>query len=128
MFCQGFMIVSPLMLALIALPIGDWNVNGQKLTYVEIWTSGYAPALAIACFLMTVGAWGAAARNRRSRWAIVLSGLVPYLVLFFGTLTGYDWFAVLGGAVMSFLLFLVLFRLPSIAAYYAQDHEGVESA
>ena len=59
----------------------------------------------------------------------MLSGLVPYLVLFlFGTLTGYDWFAVLGGAVMSFLLFLVLFRLPSIAAYYAQDHEGVESA
>ena len=42
MFCQGFMIVSPLMLALIALPIGDWNVNGQKLTYVELETEGLA--------------------------------------------------------------------------------------
>ncbi len=133
MFCQGSMLVPPIFVVLAAWPISDWSVNGKNLTYSEFWASGPAPTIASGLILVTIGAWGAAARNSRSRWAILFSVPVPYLVAFsFDYLTsyssGYDWFDLIGSVIMTFLLYLVFFRLEPVVNWYAHGNQEIESA
>jgi hypothetical protein len=89
MFCQGTMVVAPAFLILLILPLGEWEVDGHRMSYAELWSSGQSPAIAACLVLLSVGAWGLAARNRASRWLLVLSPVVPYFVLaiFSGALT-----------------------------------------
>jgi hypothetical protein len=129
MFCQGCMVVSPLMLLLIMLPIGNWNVDGQELTYRQFWTSAYPPIFISGLLLMTIGAWGAAARNSNSRWAVVLATLVPFLcALLLPSSSQYEWFDVVGATLMSLVMYLLLFHLPAVVKYYERDDECGGSA
>jgi len=81
MLCQGAMVVAPAFLILLTLPLLEWDVDGRRMSYVELWSSGEGAAIAASLALVSVGAWGLAARNRASRWLLVLSPVVPYFVL-----------------------------------------------
>lgn len=80
-FCQGAMVVAPAFLILLTLPIQEWEVDGHRMSYAELWSSGQGAAIAACLVLVSVGAWGLAARKRVSRWLLVLSSVVPYFVL-----------------------------------------------
>jgi len=79
--CSGGMIAAPILLLFILLPIADWEIDGRAMSYQEMWLSGDAAALAACFLLLAAGAWGLAARNRASRWPLVLSPVIPYALL-----------------------------------------------
>ena len=120
--CQGAMVASPLLLLFLILPVADWTVDGQQMSYRELWSSGAGAAFGICLFLVMVGAWGLAARNSLSRWALVLAPLAPYAVLLiFGEaswLSKIDIrFGILSGIVTAVVLYACLFHLSGVRNY-----------
>ncbi|HEV8327869.1 MAG TPA: hypothetical protein VGQ08_10320 [Nitrospiraceae bacterium] len=81
MLCQGAMVVAPAFLILLTLPLLEWEIDGHRMSYAELWSSGQGTAIAASLVLVSVGAWGLAARKRSSRWLLALSPVVPYFIL-----------------------------------------------
>ena len=79
MLCQGAMVAGPALLVFLVLPIVEWTVNGRPMSYAELWKSGAGLAFGLFLFLLMIGAWGLAARNLRSRWALVAAPTAPYV-------------------------------------------------
>src|SRR5215217_5104492 len=81
MLCQGGMVVAPTFLILLGFPLVEWEIDGRNMSYAELWSSGEGGAIVVSLALVSVGVWGIAARNRVSRWLLVLSPVVPYFLL-----------------------------------------------
>src|SRR5437016_12448917 len=79
MLCQGAMVAGPALLVFLVLPIVEWTVNGRQMSYAELWKSGAGLAFGLFLFLLMIGAWGLAARNRTSPWVLVAAPAPPYV-------------------------------------------------
>ena len=77
LWCQGGMVAGPILLLFAIFPIADWTVNGRAMSYGEFWTSGAGASMATFVSLITIGAWGMAAKIPASRWALVLAPVLP---------------------------------------------------
>jgi hypothetical protein len=120
MLCQGGMVAGPLLFISTLVPMGIGSFNGKPMTYAELWSSGAAASAAIFTLMVTVGCWGLAARALRSRWALVLSPLVPYIPLAILSPTSFGVPAsvlLLEGGVGAALIYVCLFRLRSVRRY-----------
>ncbi len=129
MLCQGAMVTGPIMLVFLVLPIVDWTINGRQMSYAELWKSGAGLAFGLFLFLIMIGAWGLAARNLRSRWALVAAPTAPYIAslpfLNSGLLSMEDaWFGILGGLVMAAITYACLFHLPAVRRYFAGGRDN----
>lgn len=120
--CQGAMVAAPLLLLALMVPM-EWEVDGVQMSYAELWASGNGAAMACFFVLTGFGAWGLAARVARSRWLLVFAPLIPYVVLEVysqGSSLPSEppTLDVLGSAfATAILLYVCLFRLPSVVAY-----------
>lgn len=128
MLCQGAMIAGPVLLVFLVLPIVDWTLEGRQMSYVELWSSGAGPAFTVFVVLLTIGAWGLAARNLVSRWALVAAPPAPYVAsvpfLNSGLLSTEDVrFGILGGVLMAAIAYACLFHLPAVRRYFAGGGE-----
>jgi hypothetical protein len=125
MLCQGAMVTGPILLAFLVLPIVDWTINRRHMSYGELWSSGAGFVFTVFLLLVTFGAWGLAARNLNSRWALVAAPLTPYVAALPFRNTG--WIAAddvlygfLSGLVMAVIVYGCLFHLPAIRGYFAK--------
>ena len=124
---QGAMVVTPLFLLLLVLPVTEWEVDGRLVSYTELWSSGEGIALAVSLLLVGAGAWGLAARNAASRWLLVISPVVPYLV--FGAVSSpasepITFAGAVSAAVTAAIFYVGLFRLRSVQEYLALKGGG----
>ena len=122
--CQGGMVVPPLLLVCLLIPFFEWEVNGRMVSYAELWHSGAALVMASTMLLVTMGAWGSAARLGWARWLLVASPIVPLVV---AAVYPRTWFteqvaleanAWLSAVLVSAIIFAGLFLVPSVRAYY----------
>jgi hypothetical protein len=122
--CQGGMVVPPLLLVFLLFPLSGWEVNGREVSYVELWHSGAALVIASSMLLVATGAWGSAARLGWARWLLVAAPIVPLIL---ATVHPRAWFteqavsgssAWLSAVFASALIFIGLFLVPSVRAYY----------
>lgn len=128
MLCQGAMVVAPILLVFVALPIVDWTINGRQMSYAELWKSGAGLAFGLFLFLVMIGSWGLAARNLRSRWALVAAPSAPHVAsvpfLNSGLLSTDDvLFGILGGLFMAATTYACLFHLRAVRRYFADGRE-----
>jgi hypothetical protein len=124
-FCQGAMVVTPLLLLLLAVPLFDWTVGSQTMSYAELWQSGAGATLSACVLVWGIGAWGLAARAPRARWALVAAPSVPLLsLLFFPAWSGAEGLgsaASIGSALLtSVVVYVVLFFVPAVRRYVAR--------
>jgi hypothetical protein len=124
MLCQGTMVAGPILFVFLVLPIFEWTIDGRQMSYAELWKSGAGFAFGLFLFLITIGAWGLAARNLMSGWALVAAPTAPYVAslpfLNSGLLSMEDiWFGILGGLGMAAITYACLFHLPAVRRYFA---------
>jgi len=129
MLCQGAMVAGPVLLVFLVLPIVEWTVNGRQMSYAELWKSGAGLAFGLFLFLLMIGAWGLAARNRTSRWALVAAPAAPYVAsvpfLNSGLISTEDvWFGILGGLLVAVITYVCLFHLPAVSRYFAAGRDA----
>jgi len=129
MLCQGAMVAGPVLLVILALPIVDWTTGDLAMSYAELWKSGAGIAFGLFLLLITIGAWGLAARKRASRWALVAAPPAPYVAsmpfLNSGLLTAEDIrYGILGGVLVAAVLYACLFHLPSVRRYFASGQDA----
>jgi hypothetical protein len=130
MYCQGAMVVAPAFLILLILPIVEWEVDGHRMSYADQWLSGEGIASAAALVLVSVGAWGLAARKRASRWLLVLSPVVPCFVLaiFPGAPTvfsqPFDIETIASAAVVAIVFYVCLFHIRTVCEYLDGERVG----
>jgi hypothetical protein len=118
-WCQGGMIAGPILLFFVLFPVTDWTVNGREMSYREFWSSGAGATAATFVGLFTVGAWGMAARIPASRWALVLSPLLPlaFMPAFMVGTTSLSTL-LLGQAITAAIVYWCLFRLNAVRQYF----------
>jgi hypothetical protein len=117
---QGTMVAAPILLLFLLLPIMEWDINGHRVTYTELWHSGQGVAIASSLAFAAAGAWGLAARNSASRWLLVLTPVVPYLALVILPATSSKAFTHGGIASAVFttvVFYFCLFHLRGVRAY-----------
>ena len=124
MYCQGAMVVTPLLLLLLVLPLFEWTVNGRRVSYAELWSSGAGVVLGVCLALSGLGAWGLAARSSRARWACVAAPSAPLLALPFSRasllLSGLSDASLVAGTLLtSAAVYAALFHVPSVRRYLA---------
>jgi len=121
MFCQGGMVATPILFVFLVLPLNDWKVNGQEVTYSRLWLSGTGVVFALFLILGGVGTWGLAARSPNARWALVLTPMAPCLFGFlFPTVLPSIQFSLsllLQATVTGALVYAYLFHASSVSAY-----------
>jgi hypothetical protein len=129
MLCQGAMLAGPVLFVFVALPIVDWTIGGRQMPYAELWKSGAGLAFGLFLLLVTSGAWGLAARNPGSRWALVAAPPAPYVAsvpfLHSGLLSREEvWFGILGGLLVAAIVYACLFHLPAVCRYFAGGRDA----
>ena len=133
MFCRGAMVAPPILALLLVLPLMEWTVNGRKVSYSELWSSGAGPVMLAFMVTAAAGAWGLAARASWSRWFWVATPIVPVLVAavypktwFTGEAAG-DTGIWLGALATGAFIFVCLFLVPSVQAY-VRGHSSAADA
>jgi hypothetical protein len=129
MFCQGAMVAGPILFMFLVLPVFDWTIDGRQMSYAELWKSGAGLAFGLFLLLLMIGAWGLAARNLASRWALVAAPAAPYVAsvpfLSSGLLSTEDvWFGILGGLLVAAIMYVCLFHLPAVRRYFAAGRDA----
>src|SRR5207244_8945087 len=119
MLCQGAMVAAPVLFVFLVLPIVEWTVNGRQMSYAELWKSGAGLAFGLFLFLLMIGAWGLAARNLTSRWALVAAPTAPYVAsvsfLSSGLISAVEpWFSMRGGLSVAAITYACLFHFPAV--------------
>ena len=123
-FCNGGMVVCPLMLLFVLLPVFNCEVNGQEMTYRELWTSGTGVVIAFSLAMATAGSWGLAARKPWARWVLVFMEPALLLTLALNPSTWMEQEGLTVGelAVQTLLtslcIYACLFHLPGMRRYY----------
>ena len=119
---QGAMVAAPILLLFLVLPITEWEINGHRVSYAELWFSGQGVAIAAPLALVAAGAWGLAARNSASRWLLVLSPVAPYLILAILPATPSESLTpdvIASAALTAAVFYFCLFRLRAVREYLA---------
>jgi hypothetical protein len=122
--CHGWMLVCPLMLLLLLQPLFNWEVNGQEMTYLELWTTDTVVGLAVSLAMMTAGSWGMAARKPWARWVLVFMqpALLLMLALYPSTWMAQEGLNIadlaLQTLIVSLCVYACLFHLPGMRRYY----------
>ena len=119
---QGAMVAAPILLLFLVLPITEWEINGHRVSYAELWFSGQGVAIAAPLALVAAGAWGLAARNSASRWLLVLSPVAPYLILAILPATPSEPLTpdvIASAALTAAVFYFCLFRLRAVREYLA---------
>jgi len=116
--CQGAMVVTPLLILALALPVTDWEVNGQTMTYRDLWTSGNGAMLAVCLGLYCYGAWGLAARRQASRWVLLAASVVP-VIFIAASERSIPWLALANSAICGIAMYFCLFRLRAVRSFMA---------
>lgn len=128
MYCRGGMVVSPIAFVLLLLPMSPSTVNGQPVSYAELWSSGIGEIFALLISLIGIGAWGMAARSRAGRWFIVLAGLLPgALLILLPSIHKYSpglskTKLLAEAAATAIFLYACLFWIPSVKRYFNNEH------
>lgn len=127
--CQGGMVAGPILLAFLVLPIMDWTINERQMSYGELWTSGAGFVVALFVLLVMVGAWGLAARNPTSRWALVAAPIAPYVASMplpkSGLMSADDvLLGILSGLFTAAIIYGCLFHLPGVRRYLSSTARG----
>ena len=124
MLCQGAMVAGPLGLLMLVVPLIDVSVNGQRLSYAELWTSGAGLSGLMFAGLVTIWGWGMAARKPWSRWTLVAAPLLPILPFpkeLIPDLRG----VIVSGIVHAAIAYVLLFHLRSVREYLERgNREG----
>ena len=115
--CQGGMVACPILLFFLILPISDWTVNGQQMSYSELWRSGAGASILAFVGLGTIGCWGMAARKAWSRWALVLVPLLP-TAIFPRSLMSDLGVTLIYGFLTGAIIYFCLFRLKAVRYYF----------
>lgn len=121
LLCRGGMVAGPVLLFFLLVPIQDWNVNGQPMSYGELWRSGAGVSAATFVGLVTAGTWGMAARRTWSRWALVAAPVLP-IIFFPKALVPDLGFVIANGVVTAAVVYGCLFRLQSVREYLQSGH------
>ncbi|MFZ6681882.1 hypothetical protein [Undibacterium sp. Tian12W] len=122
--CHGWMFVGPLMLLLLLQPLFNWEVNGQEMTYLELWTTDTVVGLAVFLAMGTAGCWGMAARKPWARWVLVFMqpALLLMLALYPSTWMAQEGLNIadlaLQTLIVSLCVYACLFHLPGMRRYY----------
>jgi len=116
LLCKGGMVAGPMLLVALIIPTGDRRVNDDVMSYSEFWASGAGASALLFVGLGTAGSWGMAARARWSRWALVLSQLLP-LIPFPRVLLHSVPLSIALCIASAAIAYLCLFHIPSIRAY-----------
>ena len=127
--CQGAMVAGPVMFVFLVLPIVDWTINGRQMSYAELWQSGAGLAFGLFLVLLMIGAWGLAARNLGSRWALVAAPAAPYVASVpfanSGLLSIEDIVSgIVGDLFVAAIGYACLFHLPSVRRYFAGGRDA----
>ena len=114
------MVAVPILLFFLVFPIAEWDIDGRRVSYEELWLSGQGAAIALWLLLPGVGAWGLAARSSKSRWLLVLAPIAPFLLP--GAFPGarLDSEAIVSGVLTAAIAYFCLFHLRSVRAYLSQ--------
>ena len=116
LLCKGGMVAGPILLFFLAVPVMEWTVNGQRMSYSELWRSGAGISLVISGGLITLGTWGMAARQRWCRWALVLAPVLP-IAAFPKSFIPEPGFALVNELVTAAIIYGCLFHLRSVQEY-----------
>lgn len=122
--CHGGMVLAPLFVLALILPLSDWEVNGQLMSYHDLWRSGVGPVFSGFFFILGLGCWGMAARKRWARWVLVIMMPASFLIMALFPYTR-AWLAECGtiDLVFGFLFYptffyALLFHLPGMRRHY----------
>jgi len=121
--CQGAMVVTPLFILALVLPVADWEVDGQTMTYRDLWTSGNGGMLAICFGLCCFGAWGLAARRHSSRWVLVAASVAPAVVIA-ASGSSIRWLSLIEAAICGIAMYFCLFRLRAVQLFMGGAGNG----
>ena len=122
-FCTALMLMGPIVLILLVVPGHDITMNGQHMSYSQLWLSGAGLAGLIGFGLFTAGAWGFAARQRWSRWALVAAFILPIPVMPKALVPGLP-SLIISCLVPAVVLYAYLFRSERIRVYLeGRDNE-----
>lgn len=116
-FCQGGMVAGPVLATFVVVPITNWNVNGVEMTYRQVWSSGAGLFALLFTGLLSISAWGMAAKLAWSRWASVLAPLLP-IAAFPQAMIGDLNMLLLNAAITSATAYFCLFQLKSVTRYF----------
>jgi hypothetical protein len=117
--CRAGMVVAPLMLISLAFPIWGYSKGGPRVPYQELWASGFAPVVASTFLLLALGSWGAAARAKSSRWALVIYPIVNSLGAFYSPrMSEGASLALLIGVFFALVAYVCLFHLAGAKVWY----------
>lgn len=112
------MVVTPLFILALVLPVTDWEVDGQAMTYRELWTSGNGAMLAVCLGLYCFGAWGLAARRHFSRWVLVTASVAPAVFIAVSE-RSIPWLSFTEAAIYGIAMYFCLFRLRAVQLFMA---------
>ena len=119
--CQGGMVAGPIMLFFILLPISDWTVNGQKMSYYEFWRFGAGTSALTFVGLIAIGTWGMAARKSWSRWTLVFAPLLPIATIPRAMIPEFG-MALASGVFFAAIFYECLFHLTAVRKYLLGDN------
>lgn len=114
--CTAIMLIGPIVLLWLVVPGHDTTMNGQRMSYSQLWRSGAGLAGVMGFGLLTTGAWSLAARQRWSRWALVAAFIIPIAVMP-KTLTPDLPMLIINCLIPAAVLYAYLFRSERIRAY-----------
>jgi hypothetical protein len=97
------------------------TVNGQRMSYVDLRTSGAGLSGLMFAGLVTTWGWGMAARKPWTRWALVVAPLAP-LLPFPRELIPDLGAVIVGGVFHAVIAYLLLFHLRSVREYLERDN------
>jgi len=124
LLCKGGMVAGPILLFFLIVPIVDWTVNGQRMSYSELWRSGAGLSAALFIGFVTLGTWGMVARQPWSRWALVLAPVLP--IAAFPSLMISEPGMLVNAIVISAVIYGCLFHLKSVRKYL-ERHDNDEA-
>jgi hypothetical protein len=122
-FCQGAMVVTPIIAALLIFPVMEWTINEKALTYSELWSCGAGSVFLLWMLMIATGAWGLAARAIWARWVCVANPVMPLLLAAIHPKTWFTSEVVAGidiwlsALATSAFIFVCLFFIPSVLSY-----------
>lgn len=133
LLCQGGMVAGPILLFFLLAPIADWTVNGRRISYGELWSSGAGASFALFIALIILGSWGLAARKPISRWAVVLAPVAPYAVLLafpnsWLTADSISVSVLMQAFIAAALMYFCLFHLKGIRRYLERSSTNDEKS
>jgi hypothetical protein len=124
--CGGAMCVGPAFVVSLLAP-GQKVVNHRVMSYVDFWRSGAGEGFLLFAVLLTLGAWGMAARLSWSRWTIIAAFALPAVFIPEAIVPNY-WGTIAYAAGTAVVAYGCLFHVPSVRRYFGANGSERPSA